>query len=514
VRVDRSDLGDAIEMQQIVQDVADEMEASLPAGVAVELIRTRAEAITQRINLLFENGALGLALVLGLLFLFLNARTAFWVAAGIPVAMTAALGLMYISGLTLNMISLFGLIICLGIVVDDAIVVGEHADFRARTLGEPPLVAAENAASRMASPVFSATLTTVIAFAGLTMIEGRFGSLIADIPFTVCVVLIASLFECFLILPHHMAMALAGSRKGAWYDWPSTTFNKGFSWFRERLFRRFMRGVIQFRYPVVAGALVVLSLVVSMWISGTVQWRFFSPPERGSISGNVAMLPGATRADTFAMIQELQRASDKVAADFEAEHGANPVSFAMLQLGGTTGRGLSGQSTKDTDQLGSISIELIDRDLRDYSSFVFLGALQDEVRKHPMLETLSFRGWRSGPGGDSLDVMFFGADAQTLKAASERLKTELAQFGEVSAVEDDLAYDKNELVLELTPQGRALGFEIDALGRDLYQRLNGIDAAEFPVGARTGKIIVAIDERELTADYLERTRVRARGFRR
>jgi multidrug efflux pump subunit AcrB len=130
------------------------LESRLPEGTSIDLIRTRAEAISGRLNILLDNALLGLALVVGLLFLFLNARTAFWVAAGIPVAMIAAIALMYAAGLTLNMISLFALIITLGIVVDDAIVVGEHADFRYRTLGEDPVTAAENAASRMAAPVF------------------------------------------------------------------------------------------------------------------------------------------------------------------------------------------------------------------------------------------------------------------------------------------------------------------------------------------------------------------------
>jgi len=250
IRVDRADFGDAIEMQATVERIAAQVEAGLPEGVKIELIRTRAEAITNRLNILFENGLLGLALVVGLLFIFLNARTAFWVAAGLPIAMFAAVGLMYAAGLTLNMISLFALIICLGIVVDDAIVVGEHADFRHRTLGEGPVEAAERAAKRMASPVFSATLTTIIAFGGLAAITGRFGDLLSAIPFTVAVVLAASLFECFLILPHHMSTALKNARKDAWYDWPSRTFNKGFRWFRDTIFRRFIVWVIRLRYPV------------------------------------------------------------------------------------------------------------------------------------------------------------------------------------------------------------------------------------------------------------------------
>ncbi|MEL6679473.1 MAG: efflux RND transporter permease subunit, partial [Pseudomonadota bacterium] len=474
IRVDRSEQGDAIAIQRTVEDVAAQMNESLPPGVTVELIRTRAELINDRLNILLDNGLVGLALVVALLFLFLSARTAFWVAAGIPVAMLATIALMFAFGLTLNMISLFALIICLGIVVDDAIVVGEHADFRHRVLGEDPTTAATNAARRMSLPVLSATITTVIAFSALAAIGGRFGDLIADIPFTVSVVLLASLVECFLILPNHMKHALAAQDRGtAWYDQPSRYVNIGFRWVRDRLFRPFIAWVIRLRYPVMALTILVLVQMVGLFQTGAVTWRFFNAPERGSVSGNIAMLPGATREDTMEMVRELQRATEAVAARFEAEHGLNPVTFAMAEVGGTTGRGLAGQDSKDPDQLGSIAIELIDADSRPYSSFAFVGALQEEVRRHPMLETFSFRGWRSGPGGDSLDVKFFGADAETLKAAAEALKTAVAQFPEVSAVEDNLAYDKTELVLDLTPQGAALGFSIDGIGTELRQRLNG-----------------------------------------
>lgn len=509
IRVDRADTGDAIRMQADVQRVAAELQATLPPGVTVDLVRARAELISARLNLLLDNAALGLALVVGLLFLFLNARTAFWVAAGIPVALAAALAVMYAAGLTINMISLFALIITLGIVVDDAIVVGEHADFRARRLAEPPVVAAENAARRMAMPVFASTLTTVIAFAGLVTIGGRFGELIADIPFTVIAVLAASLVECFLILPNHMSHALAAQARQAWYDWPSRQVNRGFGWFRDRAMRPVIGWIIRLRYPVLAGVVVLLSVQVAGLIRGDVQFRFFDAPEQASVTGNFAMLPGATRADTMAMMREVQRAAEAVAARFEAEHGRNPIEFAMAEIGGGAGRGLSGADTKDADLLGGIAIELIEPDLRPYSSFAFVAALQEEVRGHPLLEELSFRGARFGPAGDALSVDLFGAEAEVLKAAAEALKAALLPFPEVSALEDTLAYDKDELILELTPQGRALGFSVESLGRALRDRLNGIEAATFPQGTRTAAVRVELPDGELTADFLDRTLMRA-----
>ncbi len=508
IRVDRSDQGDAIGIQETVEEVAARMEATLPEGVSVDLIRTRAEAITGRLNILLDNGLMGLGLVVMLLFLFLNARTAFWVAAGIPVAMLTAVGIMYLAGITLNMISLFALIITLGIVVDDAIVVGEHADFRARRLGEDPATAAEMAARRMASPVFAATVTTIIAFFGLVAIGGRFGDLIADIPFTVIAVLAASLVECFLILPHHMKGALIHTAKEHWYDWPSRQVNKGFRRVRERMFRPFIALVIRARYPVFALAVLALASQAALLIKGDVDWRFFNAPERGSVTGNFAMAPGATREHALEQMRMMQEAVDTLAADYEERYGRNPVDFVMAEIGGNAGRGLSGSDTKDIDQLGGISIELIDADLRPYSSFAFVGELQDAVPRHPLVETVSFRGWRSGPGGDALAVEFSGASAETLKAASEALQDALRVYPEVSAVQDNLAYDKEELVLELTAQGQALGFDIDTLGRVLRNRLNGIEAATFPDGPRSAEIRVELPSGELTADFLTRTQMR------
>jgi len=510
IRVDRAATGDAIEVQHTVQDAADAYAATLPAGTSIELIRARAELITGRLKILYENAAMGLALVVTLLFLFLNARTAFWVAAGIPVAMCGAIALMWAAGLTINMISLFALIITLGIVVDDAIVVGEHADFRHRNLGETPAEAAENAAKKMFSPVFSATLTTIMAFFGLVLVGGRFGDLIADIPFTVIVVLIASLIECFLILPHHMYKALSASASGnKWYDAPSRFVNRGFDWVKLRLFRPFMAGVIWARYPVMAGAFVLLASQAAVFIRGDVQWRFFNAPEQGSVTGNFAMLPGATREDTLEMMASLQDVTEALGAEYEAEHGINPLDYVIAEVGGNSGRGIAGTDTKDADQLGAIAIELIDADRRPYSSFAFVAELQNRVIRHPMVETISFRSFGSGPGGDDIDVELFGANSEILKAAAEALKAELEQFDEISAVEDSLAFDKEELILELTPQGQALGFTIDGLGNVLRNRLGGIEAATYPDGARSATIHVQLPADELTADFIDRTQMRA-----
>ncbi|AUH32789.1 efflux RND transporter permease subunit [Paracoccus tegillarcae] len=513
IQVQRAAAGDAIGMQREVEAAAEAMRPSLPDGVQIELVRARAEMISGRLQLLIDNAILGLGLVVCLLFLFLNARTALWVAAGIPASLLAAIGLMYMFGMTLNMISLFALILTLGIIVDDAIVVGEHADYRARKLREPAVVAAERAAQRMAAPVVSSTLTTIIAFGGLMAIGGRFGNLILDIPMTVIMVLAASLMECFLVLPNHMSHALTRAARNHWYDRPSQFVNKGLDWITLHAVRPGMGWLIRLRYPVLAATIALFGWSAASLITGKVPWRFFDSPEQGSVAGNFAMLPGSTRDDTLRVLGLMQDAVAGVAAEYEAEYGANPVTHAMAQIGGNSGRPLPGADTKDADLLGSIQIELIDADLRPYSSFELVGDLQAAMPNDPRLETISFRGFRGGPGGDAISVRMSGAEAQRLKEAAEALKTRLSALPEVSALEDSMSYDKEELALELTAQGRALGFTTEGLARELRQRLGGIEAATFPVGIRSGAIQVELPETERRGDFLDRMMMRSTSGR-
>ncbi len=509
-RVDRGSDGDAIKIQDKVETLIKKFQLNMPETLTIELSGTRTEAIKNRLNILISNGIVGLILVLFFLFLFLNAETALWVAVGIPAALFASFGLMYLIGISINMISLFALIICLGIVVDDAIVVAEHADYRASFLKEDPYNAAKNAATFMGLPVFTATITTVLAFSGLVLIGGRFGSLIADIPYTVILVLVASLLECFLILPNHMYHSLKNSAKRIrWYNVPSQKFNEKFEIFKNKYFKPFIQLNLQYRYLSLIFMLSLLFCSISLLVSGDVKWRFWNPPEIGRLTANIAMVSGAERKDTLAMIRELERANKKVAEGFERENGKNPITFQISQIGGNEGRGISGAENKDKDLLGSFTVELIDADLRPYSSFTYLAALQDEVNKSPLLETISFRRWGSGPGGDGISINLAASDTKTLKEAAEQLKASLSSYQEISALEDTQGYDKTEYIITLTNRGKKLGFTIDSIGRQLSDRLNGIETLTFLKGNKTGKIIIELSEENLNGDFIQNAKVRS-----
>lgn len=202
----RSEDGDSLASAAILNDWLSEVKPTLPEGVSIHVYDQAWQLINDRIGLLVSNGVGGLALVLLLLYLFLPGRVALWVAIGIPTAFLAALAVFWLIGGSINMISLFALIMALGVIVDDAIVVGEDADAHFRN-GEQPSLASEGAANRMLWPVVASSLTTIAAFMPLLMVGGIFGNILGDIPTVMICILIASLLECFVVLPHHLRNA-------------------------------------------------------------------------------------------------------------------------------------------------------------------------------------------------------------------------------------------------------------------------------------------------------------------
>lgn len=214
----RSASADTIKTDAILNTYLAEARQTFPRSLEIVKYEVRAERVLQRINLLVKNGLTGLILVVAVMYLFLNARIAFWVAAGIPVAMFATLGVMYVTGQTINMLSLFALLMTLGIIVDDAIVVGEHTATRAAA-GDDPIEAAERGAGRMIAPVVAASLTTMAAFAPIFLVRDVLGQIMSALPLVAIAVLVASLVECFCVLPGHLAHSLGRSKAVRWSFW-------------------------------------------------------------------------------------------------------------------------------------------------------------------------------------------------------------------------------------------------------------------------------------------------------
>ncbi len=483
LRVRRASTADALRQAGILDAYLAEARASYPPDLRITLYDKEARLIRERIEVLLENGATGLLLVLVVLFIFLNGRVAFWVAVGIPASLLATMGIMYLSGQSINMVSLFGLIMAIGIVVDDAIVVGEHAQARAAA-GLPPVEAAVTGATRMAAPVVSSTLTTVAAFIPLLVISGVMGEIIAAIPLVVITVLIASLIECFLVLPGHLRGALAPH-----HDTEANPFirfrhrfDAAFARFRAGPFRALVVHAVAWRYTTVAVALAAFILALGMVAGGRVGFQFFPTPESDIAFANVEMVPGTSRAQTEAMLQEVDRALHQAARELSGgDTGLIRLSLIKLGVHLDPQRGGGGAGI---DHIGGLITELRTADERTVRMQQLLDRWRALIRPLPGLDNVTLRAAAGGPPGRDVDVRLWGSDPATLKRAALELRQLLLRIPGVSDVNDNLPWGKPETILELTPRGLAMGFTTAGVGRQVRNALEGAIATRF---AREGE---------------------------
>ena len=494
---------DALKLANIVNDYLNETTPTLPPQLKMERYGIQADLIKDRINLLLENGLSGLILVTVVLFLFLNARIAFWVAIGIPVAVMATMLIMLATGQTINMISLFGMIMAIGIVVDDAIVVGEHADHLSRQ-GMTPADAALGGAVRMSAPVVSATLTTVSAFLPLMLIGGIIGDIIRAIPLVVVAILMASLLECFLILPHHMKGALEANARGnasRFRHW----FDQGFEKIRNGFFRKLVSFAISWRYATIALAFALLIMAFGLLAGGRITFVFFEDPEPDTVVVGLEMVAGTPRQTTEKAIVQVDDALQRTLEKLEQPD------LVVMSLT-AVGRFLTGGVTNaSTETLAGIRAELSPTDSRNVRTQELVDLWREEVGEILGLKSLSIRGQRGGPPGRDVDVRINGSDLKNLKAASEFLMAELKRFPGVSDVEDSLPYGKPEELLELNDRGLALGLDLTIVGEQLRHALEGSIAQRFARGDEEITVRVKYPENMTGLSALDQLHVTTSG---
>ena len=500
--VQRSLTGDTIEMMGIMQGYLEKTLPTLPRTLNVKVYDVRGKFVAQRLGILMKNGLQGLVLVLAMLFIFLNARIAFWTAVGIPVALLAALGVMLATGQSINMISMFALIMMLGIIVDDAIVVGEQAA-TLESKGYPSIEAAQQGAETMLPPVTAASLTTMAAFMPILFIGDRIGDIMVAIPLVVLSVIIASLIECFLILPGHLrhggkkAHAPSRLRKG---------FDAQFARFRDGPFRRMVSVAFAWRYTTVAVLVACFIVAVGAMVGKRVVFQFFPSPESENISANVdfaAGMPRKDRQDALTQLTNALYAQEKVLLSAQKPKKTNPLSgklwsvlpepvtaFFGSQQGDTSDArlidaavsviGRAGRS--QGENLGEVSVQLTPSEERDVRTKNIIQSWRKALPKIAGVERVAIAGRRGGPPGRDVDVRLQNAPIEVLKRASEALKQALASVPGVSAISDDLPYGKQEYVFELTPRGQALGFTGASVGSQVRNAFEGAIGIRFARG--------------------------------
>ena len=443
---------DSLESARILHDWLDEQHGRWPPGVEVFSYDESWEQIRKRTLLLVENGAGGLALVVAVLFLFLNGRVAFWVAVGIPVSFMAALGGLWAMGGSINMVSLMALIITLGIIVDDAIVVGEDAFVQYRR-GAGPLASAQAGARRMLAPVLSSSLTTIAAFLPLMLVGGPLGSILFAIPLVVICVILASLVESFLILPGHLYHGfrrLSGKEAGA----VRRRLDRGFERFRERVFRPLVTAAVGQPWTVLSCALAALLLSVGLVRGERLAFSLFPSPETAIVNAEAKFISGTSPAQVERFATHLADALGET----EAHFGEPLVKVTVARIG---------------DQSADLIVELVEPDQRETRNPELLAAWRERIEPPPGMESLSLVEQRDGPSGRDIVVNLTGDDAGALKAAALDLAAVLAAAPGVSGVEDDLPFGQEQLVYRLTPQASALGLTVAAVGGQLRAAYDG-----------------------------------------
>ena len=473
--VQRTKTGDSLDITATVRAYLEEARPSLPPTLNVVMFDVNADKIIERINVLLVNGFGGMVLVLCILFLFLNGRIAFWVAAGIPASLMATFGVMLYLDMTINMLSLFALIMTIGIIVDDAIVVGEHSATLTER-GAGPQEAAEGGALRMMLPITAAALTTLAAFIPMLLIGGVMGQFVRAIPLVVLSVLIASLVECFFVLPGHLSHALQKPRK------PRRGLRKKFldrfDRFRDGRFRRFVARVYDNRYTTASVGIAMLIICIGLLAGGRVPFRFFPSPEGEVINAYVFFQPGTKRAETQAgagRIEEaLRRAEAKLLAEAGAEDGTVLVDTVFTQIGRTR--------TAFGDERALIYAELTPSEERDVRTRDIVKAWQAALPDMAGLRYVFIRERRGGPPGRDIDIRLLNAEPDVLKQAALEVRQALEQYPGISRARDNLHYNKQELLLKVNARGEALGFSNRLVGNLTRGSLEGVIAKRFARG--------------------------------
>ena len=497
----RAENGDSLESAQVLEKWLEQTRPTLPPSLTLEVYDQSWQLLNDRISLLVNNGLGGLVLVVCLLYLFLPGRVAVWVAIGIPTAFLASMAVLWGIGGSINMISLFALIMALGVIVDDAIVVGEDADAHAR-MGEASVYASEGAAKRMVWPVLASSLTTVAAFMPLLVVGGVIGNILGDIPTVMICVLVASLLECFIVLPAHLRHAFVPKTRARPEGAPErpsgnpitrlrTGFEQKFDRFREGPFRRLSQKSLEHRGVTLAGALALALVTVGLLAGGRLGFNFFPTPEPSIFYANASFVAGTDERTVEQFLQDMRQGL----AETEEALGGDLVLHAVTQEGATLG---AGGRSRTGEELGSMFIELVPSDQRSVRNPQFINEWRNRLSLPAGLDNLSISERQAGPPGRDVNVRLTGDDAEALKAAAEALSQALSTLPGVLDVEDDMPWGREQLIYQVSPYGEALGLTTADLGRQLRAAFDGRIAQIYQDGRDEVEVRVQLpqDQRE------------------
>lgn len=484
--LNRTEDSDSFESAKILESWFTEQRPLLPKTINIDLYDQQWQLIKERVMLLLTNGIGGLILITLIVYLFLNGRIAFWVAWGIPVSFMATLGLLYVAGGSINMISLFGIIMALGIIVDDAIVVAENAQANFEQ-GDNASDAAIKGAHRMFFPVLASSLTTIAAFFPLMLINGPIGQILFHIPLVVICVVIASFIECMWVLPHHTRGAL---NKFKDQKIKEGRFDRYFNYFRDHQFKRFVTFAIKYRFSTVAAAFALLIISIGLIAGGRISFTFFPGVDGTILLANASFTAGTPKERVKTFLNQI----DVALKETEQFYNEKLVKTAVFRLGESRSGNITGR--RRGEQYGSLIVELISPDSRDVTNAEFIQTWESYIEQPPGIEMFVITQRVGGPPGQDIDIQLSGGSAERLKQAAIQLNKKLSTFPGVSAIEDDLPWGQEQLIYTLTPQGQSLGINIQQAGKQLRDAFEGARVQRFQDGDDEVDVLVMLSSIE------------------
>ncbi|MFT7620228.1 MAG: multidrug efflux pump subunit AcrB [Planctomycetota bacterium] len=469
-----------VSVSEAVFEAMEELEETLPEGVNWYIPSNRSKLYSQRRDLLMKNLAMGLALVLLVLGIFLEIRLAFWVMMGIPISFLGALLFLPDLGITFNIVSMFAFIVAVGIVVDDAIVVGENIyEYRERGINyrDAAILGARN----VAKPVTFAIITNLITFAPLAFLPGRMGRIWYSIPFVVNSVFIISLIESLFILPAHLAHGSQKEPRGlfGWVSRLQAAFSRTFMKAVRKYYGPVIGFCIRFRIATMTFMIGILIFSLGYFQSGRLAWQPFPSPEsdRAVVTVNVPL--GSPASHILKINDQLVRAAEAVIA----KNGGEDLSY--------------GTRTRVNGTEIDLSVYLTDPEVRPISTQRFVELWREEVGELVNVESTRFESNRGGPGGGAaIDLQLSHRNVSTLERAAEDLARRLEEYPITKDIDSGVSAGKRQIDYRLKSEWEGLGLSARDVARQVRAAYQGSINIRQQRGANEVKVRVRLPENE------------------
>ena len=490
-----------IEIAEKVKIYAEDLKQRLPEEVGVATWIDASEVYSDRVDLLQRNALLGLTLVLIILGLFLEIRLAFWVMMGIPISVLGSFLLFPSFAVSINMISLFAFIITLGIVVDDAVVVGENI-FEKRQEGLSYIEAAIKGAKEVAMPVCFSIATNIVAFAPMLFIPGFSGKIFRVVPVIVISVFLISLLESLFILPAHLGHMKPGPKTGfrAKLRNGQRRFAQMLQAFIDKIYQPQLLWAIHYRYLTLVIGIVILMIMVGGIAGGFIRFSFMPKIDSDDVDANATLTFGSPVEDTQKVAERLEQA----ALEVMDANGGREISRGILTLVGTKPPGgggpTGGGAGSSGSHLANVEVLLVPTDFRPITSSEFVNKWREQVGDLPGLESLSFD-FSTGPGDIAIDIQLTHRDIKVLEKAAAEMAEALESYNGVIDVNDGFSEGKPQFDFKVKPEARALGITATDLGRQLRDAFYGNRAIRQQRGRQEIWVMVRLPEDERQSEF-------------